>query len=208
MDAFWFWATVDAFWFISYSGRFLVLTIKRPAPSTLYVKIGSSPFTTVDASGRSGRFLGTPLFVDFRSGPSFNPLDWKCLNSFNLAFTSKRWSSVRNPRRNGLWKLVQAQTNQIKIIDDFLLNSYGFKGLLSHWVLEALALLKDFLKMIEKANLLTKNVVLHSNTSRHTWSFDHCHSNIFAKIPLELCYIEQWNFRYLGFKDWIKAQKM
>ena len=29
------------------------------------------------------------------------------------------------------------------------------------WVLEALALLKDFLKMIEKANLLTKNV-LHS----------------------------------------------
>ena len=35
-------------------------------------------------------------------------------------------------------------------------------------VLEALALLKDFLKMIEKANLLTKNVVLHRTTSRHT----------------------------------------
>ena len=55
---------MDAFWFLSYSGRFLVLTEKRPAPSILYVKIGSSPFTTVDAldaSGRSGRFLGTPV---------------------------------------------------------------------------------------------------------------------------------------------------
>ena len=43
----------------------MVLTKKLPYAFIFDVKIGSTPFTTVDAldaSGRSGRFLGTPYY--------------------------------------------------------------------------------------------------------------------------------------------------
>ena len=50
---------------LKYSGRFMVLTKKRPHAAIQDGKIGTAPFTTVDAldaPGRSGRFLGTPSF--------------------------------------------------------------------------------------------------------------------------------------------------
>ena len=55
---------MDALWFLLYSGRFMVLTKKRPHAAIQDGKIGTAPFTTVDAldaPGRSGRFLGTPM---------------------------------------------------------------------------------------------------------------------------------------------------
>ena len=45
----------------------MVVTKKRPQAAIQDGKIGSAPFTTVDAldaPGRSGRFLGTPVQIE------------------------------------------------------------------------------------------------------------------------------------------------